>query len=367
MKKFICRLFFGLLFLLTAHLLIILVYGAVTDWEPAEKMPLVEVRRSPVLEMTDSIFTIGTWNIGFAGLGAESEFFYDAGFLLFSHGKMVTAPRELRRKNWIGIQDFLAKTPADCWLIQEIDDEADRSAGCGARIQVAEIAICKPGVSAYYGENLRVSLLPIPVFEPWNFYGSVRSGLLTASKWQPSEATRWQLPGRYPLPDRLFQLDRCAGLHRFPTKWGRDLVVINIHNSAYDPDDRLKKWQLPYLKNLAELEFQRGNWVVLGGDWNQCPPDFNESIYMDDQKTPRGQGNVPSDFFASGWKFVFDATVPTNRKCREPYQKGKTFVTTIDHFLISPNVKCRSVKCIDLDFQFSDHQPVFAELELGGI
>ena len=56
--------------------------------------------------------------------------------------------------------------------------------------------------------------------------------------------------------------------------------------------------------------------------------------------------------------------VPTNRKTASPYNKEETFITLIDFFLISPNVKMRQVKGIRQDFQFSDHQPVWMEVEL---
>ena len=75
-------------------------------------------------------------------------------------------------------------------------------------------------------------------------YGEVLSGLVTFSRYQPKESTRFQLPGDYPWPDRIFHLDRCASVHRIPTNMGPELVVINIHNSAFDKGGFLKKsWE----------------------------------------------------------------------------------------------------------------------------
>ena len=64
------------------------------------------------------------------------------------------------------------------------------------------------------------------------------------------------------------------------------------------------------------------------------------------------------------WQWVYDPTVPTNRKVRTPYVAGKSFITLIDFFLISPNVRARTVKGLDQQFRFSDHQPVWMEVEL---
>lgn len=166
------------------------------------------------------------------------------------------------------------------------------------------------------------------------------------------------------MPDRMFQLDRCAALHRFATNRGKDLVVINLHNAAYDPGDKIKAIQLPYLRDLALAEYNKGNYVVLGGDWNQCPPHFRFDEFMPGNTQGFVQGNIPPDFFPEDWVFAYDPTVPTNRKARDPYRKGQTFETLIDFFLVSPNVKVKSVKGINQEFQFSDHQPVWMEVEL---
>ena len=59
-----------------------------------------------------------------------------------------------------------------------------------------------------------------------------------------------------------------------------------------------------------------------------------------------------------------DAGIPTNRKTKTTYTPGQTFVTTIDFYLISPNVKVRKVRTVDTGFAYSDHQPVWMEVEL---
>jgi endonuclease/exonuclease/phosphatase family metal-dependent hydrolase len=115
---------------------------------------------------------------------------------------------------------------------------------------------------------------------------------------------------------------------------------------------------------VALAEFAKGNYVVLGGDWNQCPPHFRFDTFMPGNTQGYLQGNLPVDFFPDDWTFAYDPTVPTNRKARDPYSKGKTFETLIDFFLVSPNVHLHVVHGIDQAFQYSDHQPVMITITL---
>jgi endonuclease/exonuclease/phosphatase family metal-dependent hydrolase len=360
--RFLRRPLLWVLVLLLVYFSVLLVHGWVADWQPEERIALTPVQPAAAAPpLSDTAFSMVIWNVGFGGLGAESDFFFDDEGMWYSGSSMVRTPRELVEKNLQGALDFLKNSPADFYLLQEVDVDSDRS----HRVpQFDAYRQALPGYAATMAVNYRCSRVPIPVLEPWNAYGRVESGLATLSRFQPAEAVRYQLPGQYPMPDRMFQLDRCAALHRFPTAKGPDLVVINIHNSAYDPGDKIKAIQLPYLRDLAVREYERGNYVVLGGDWNQCPPFFRFDAFMPGRTQGYRQGNVPADFFPENWRFAYDPTVPTNRKARDPYVKGQTFETLIDFFLVSPNVRVQRVGGIDQVFQFSDHQPVRLEIIL---
>ena len=342
----------------------IFIYGWASDWQPGAtpvSIALDQVSTTKVL--ADSVFTLVTWNVGYGGLGAESDFFYDDQGMWYSGNSMIRSPRNLIEKNLNGALALLQqhKDSVDFFLLQEVDIEADRS----HRIrQYDAYQKALPGFMVDFAVNYNCKRVPIPVLEPWNAYGSVLSGLATFSRFEPSEATRHQLPGHYPMPDRIFQLDRCAALHRYPTLRGKDLVVINLHNSAYDPGDKIKAIQLPYLRDLALSEYAKGNFVILGGDWNQCPPHFRFDSFMPGKTQGYSQGNLPPDFFPEDWVFAYDPTVSTNRKARDPYVKGKTFETLIDFFLVSPNLRVRSVSGLNQGFQLSDHQPVFVTVAL---
>lgn len=342
------------------YVLGILGHGWLVDWQPEPETVLTPTSSVRVSRIQDSLLTFISWNVGYGGLGAESDFFYDDEGMWHSGSSMVRTPRPLVEKNLSGALDFLKNTQADFFLLQEVDMASDRSHQIR---QYDAYCAALPGFAATFAANYQCPRVPIPLLEPWNAYGAVESGLGTFGRYQPAEAVRYQLPGKYPMPDRLFQLDRCAALHRYPTKWGNDLVVINIHNSAYDPGDKIKAIQMPYLRGLALKEYEKGNYVVLGGDWNQCPPYFRYDTFI--PSDGHTQGNIPDDFFPEGWKFAYDSTLPTNRKAGDPYEKGKTFETLIDFFLVSPNVRVVKVNGISQKFQFSDHQPVVLTIGIG--
>ena len=64
------------------------------------------------------------------------------------------------------------------------------------------------------------------------------------------------------------------------------------------------------------------------------------------------------------WHWVADPTVPTNRKNDVPYRAGESYTSVIDHYIVSPNLIAEEVAVHDLQFQFSDHQPVYMKVRL---
>ncbi len=356
------RFLFWLTGILAVYLAVVLVHGWSSDWEPEQEiMPIVPDQSSTATLVTDSVLRFVTWNVGYGGLGAESDFFFDDEGIWYSGSSMIRTPRSLVEKNLGGATAFLQHTQADFFLLQEVDLASDRSHGIN---QYEAYGKTLPGWASTFAVNYLCDRVPIPLLEPWHPYGKVRSGLATFSRAQPAQVLRFQLPGKYPMPDRMFQLDRCAALHRYPTPSGKELIVINIHNSAYDPGDKIKAIQLPYLRDLALAEYAKGNFVIVGGDWNQCPPFFRFDAFMPGKTQGYQQGNIPPDFFPPDWRFAYDPALSTNRKARDPYVKGQTFETLIDFFLVSPNVQVQAVKSIAQGYQFSDHQPVWMEVKL---
>jgi exonuclease III len=137
--------------------------------------------------------------------------------------------------------------------------------------------------------------------------------------------------------------------------------LINTHNEAFDPGE-IRRAQMEYLKILLLDEYSKGNYIIAGGDWNQAPPDFTPEFSGDVINT--NQMTLKSDYLPEGWTWAYDNTVPSNRTVTLPYNPAVTATTVIDFFLLSPNVRSISVRCIDLEFRNSDHNPVILEAAL---
>lgn len=354
----------GLLLVLGLFLLYVvsvLAYGTLTDWQPEGNTTVEAVQNASEAVMTDSTLSVVIWNVGYAGLGEESDFFYDTGGFFTDGGHMIRAETEMVEKNIDGMQLFTTSTAADVFLFQEVDVHSKRSY---FRNQMDSLRQERATYATAFAPNYQVDRVPIPILQPWEAYGKVKSGLLSMSKWQPYEQVRMQFPGKFEWPTRIFQLDRCLLLSRIKTNRDKDLVIINAHLSAYDKGGVLKKQQMAFLKELALAEYEKGNYVIVGADWNQCPPNFKFDFFSPGKTAGYQQTNIAVDYLPMNWQWLYDASTPTNRKLATPYVKGESFTTLIDFFVVSPNLQALQVKTINQDFRYSDHQPVWINLAL---
>lgn len=341
------------------YVAIVLIWGSLFDFQPEDKIQLEILDRSDQLEIRDSSLSFMIWNIGYGGLGAQSNFFFDNGGFFTDTGKTVTESKERVEQYIDGICKFVAQHDVDFWLLQEVDRQSKRSHDIDEYVEIKKRL---PTFSGSYAVNFKNGRVPVPLIQPWDVIGHVEAGLTNYSRYQPIDATRCQLPGEYPWPDRIFHLDRCALMQRYQLQNGKQLVVVNTHNSAYDQGGVLKRQQLDYLNNLLLKEYEKGNYVVIGGDWNQGPNLQSNTFSITEgyqQKIPRA---IPTTFL-EGWSCVSNYSVPTNRELKNTFDKTQSKVQIIDFYYISPNLKVKEIKGIDMEFEFSDHQPVYMEVE----
>ena len=360
-KKRSLQIIAGIVLCYLLYFIVVLAHGTFTDYQPEPVIGLEADQSSSVTVIEDSVISFTIWNVGYGGLGAESDFFYHSGNMYLAAGQMVRTPKAYVEKNIQASVDFVKNTRSDFFLFQEIDIKSKRNYFINHYEAVGQAL---PDFSACFATNYKSQRVPIPLLQPWKAYGETLSGLGSYSRFQPSEAIRYQLPGEFSWPVRIFQLDRCLLLQRFPTYKNKELVVLNIHHSAYDSDGALKMQQMSFLKDMVLEEYEKGNYVIVGGDWNLCPPYFAFDSFRPGDTQGFTQINIAPDYLPEDWRWVYDPTRPTNRKTTKPYKKDQSFVTIIDFFLISPNVRVRNVRSIQQDFQFSDHQPVWMEVEL---
>ena len=83
-------------------------------------------------------------------------------------------------------------------------------------------------------------------------------------------------------------------------------MLINVHHSAYDADGSLKRQEMAYLKELLLAEYKKGHYVIVGGDWNQCPPYFPFDSFKPGETAGYQQLNIPSDYVPKDWLWAYD-------------------------------------------------------------
>lgn len=344
------RIIFAAFLTLAAVLVMIVIYGHITEYAPEEKTILFQEKVPATINNTSTI-SIMTWNLGYAGLDKDMDFFYDG-------GRQVRTTREQTITNLNAILEKIVQHKSlDFFLLQEVDKTSRRSYFIDMHDSLARVL---PNMHLSFAKNYHVRFVPVPWYAPM---GRVTSGIVTAGRHTPASSYRLSYPGSYPLPGRLFNLKRCLILSRYPLNNGKELVLINTHNSAFD-DGSLRKQQMDFLKEILLQEYASGNFVIAGGDFNQSPPgfepDFFFNIFDDDDFMM-----IPEDFLPD-WHYVYDPTVPTNRRVIAPYDPATTKTTLIDFFIASPNVMPLGVEGIHLDFKHSDHNPVMAHFKLLG-
>jgi endonuclease/exonuclease/phosphatase family metal-dependent hydrolase len=346
LKKIVLIVYFFFLAFLV-YLSSVLVYATITDYAPQGQLNILNETTPEVLS-TDSIYSAMIWNIGYAGLGEESDFFYDGG----KHSNMSEA---IVTKNFNGVSNLMQRsTDIDFILIQEIDRQSSRSHYVDQVESINEILINHSYGFAY---NFKVDFIPQPFLDPVGF---VRSGICSYSRYASRKSYTLYYPSEYEWPRRCFMLDRCILVQRFDLDNGKELLIINNHNSAFD-GGKLKDEEMKFLKSYLLDEYSKGNYIIVGGDWNQCPPDFNPDKFRKVKGDHYFPYNIKPDFMAQGWEWIYDENVPTNRKVTEAYKRDETFTTIIDFYLVSPNINIETVQGVDLDFKYADHQPVYIE------
>jgi endonuclease/exonuclease/phosphatase family metal-dependent hydrolase len=328
----------------------VLVYATITEFKPkpTENIP-VKPENNTVIPLEQELSLL-TWNIGYGGLGKEMDFFYEG-------GKMVRPAHTQSQKYIDGISEVIkANDSIDFFLLQEVDFNSKRSY---YQDQSEKLFALTNYYSLTKALNYKSEFVPVPYLNPM---GKVNSGLVTISKYIPEESMRIATPGSYTWPKKLFMLKRCLLITKYKVSGQHDLVVFNIHNSAFDDADALRDEELKLIRSLALEEYNKGNFVIAGGDWNQNPPGLEVSgsnPYKVKKLRP-----ISVELMPDGWTWAFDGSSPTNRDVDRPFDKCTTTCSLIDFFLVSPNIVVVEIRVLDLEFENSDHLPVILRIRI---
>lgn len=328
-------------------------YLVITEYRPKPEEELGCVGTGSALE--NPTITVLSWNIGYCGLGAESDFFMDGGTQVNPESEAVIV------QNLDGIEEHLSTCDADIILLQEVDTDSARSYGVDEASAIREAF---SGASAY-ALNFSCDYLPYP----WPPIGKVHSGLLTVSQYEISDARRISLPCPFSWPVSMVNLKRCLLVTRIPfAEREKELVLVNLHLEAYDNGEGKLAQSKQLLEFLFE-EYEKGNYVLAGGDWNQIFPNSEEN-WPNSHKELWTPGYLDERELQEGWRYVWDPQVPSCRLLNQAYNPRDLENTqhyVIDGFLISPNITVEQIETLDTGFAVSDHNPVRLRLQLNDI
>lgn len=322
---------------------------SIAEYKPESVLELDvnAVPGSKTLQLNEDL-DILSWNIGYAGLGKGSDFFMDGG------KSVKSADKETMSSYLNGINEFIISQAPDLIMLQEVDSDSSRT------YSINEAEFLSAGNSVY-ALNYSCPFVPYPM-PP---IGKVHSGLFTTTDYAIESAERIALPCPFSWPVSTANLKRCLLVSYLPIEGSdKELVLVNLHLEAYD-DGEGKIAQTKMLRDFIEAEYEKGNYVIAGGDFNQTFPGTLDvfPIVQDDYWVP---GVLDDSFLPDGWDFSYDNSAPTCRLLNRPYNREdpSTQHYVIDGFILSPNVTLNEVKNIDLQFENSDHNPVMLNVTL---
>lgn len=304
-------------------------------------------------------YSISTYNIGFGAYNHDYSFFMDEGHMkdgTYVSGEYATAQsKDIVLENTNGAINTVKGLNSDFMFFQEVDKKATRSYSVN---QYDMLMNSFASYSSVYASNFHSAYLLYPFNDP---IGKTEAGIVTMSRYDVKEATRYKLPIDESFPTKFFDLDRCIMITRYNVNEGKELVLINVHLSAYDEGGVYRKKQLDLLNKILKEEKEKGNYVIAGGDFNH---DIANSLntFATEQEVPEWVYVLSNSDLAEGYSFASSKNIPTCRSTDMPYTKDSNYSVVIDGFIVSDNITVTSVTNIAQEegelFLYSDHNPV---------
>lgn len=347
----ILGIFIGILLILVAG---ILGYFTIVEYNPPKIMKEPVYYRSQLIYDNQPL-KLMSFNIGYGGLGRDEDFVMDGG------KKGRADSKEVVEGYFEGIQNLLTEHEADIYLLQEVDFNSRRS------YELDEVGLnagLLPTYDHVFSYNYKAKFVPFP-FSTTDYIGKVNSGLQTLSKYRINESFRHQLPGAFSWPIKTVNLKRAIQPNYINIEGTtKQLVVVNVHLSAYD-DGSMRLKEMAYLKEFIEAEYQKGNYVIVGGD-------FNQVFYEAKDTFPHHEGTweamiMDKDTLSENFSFAIDPLTPTCRSLHAPYTGGDFPYYIIDGFIVSNNITVTTINTINHGFLYSDHNPVILEVTLNDL
>ena len=282
-----------------------------------------------------------TWNIGYGALGKDADLYVDGGRSL----RTLSKPQIAAGSN--AIAQNLSRLPCDIMCLQEVAQAGILTRNLDVRSIIDEAL---PNRNRYFWTDLKTVLLP-PLL-------SVSHGMATYTAKMSNQCRIIALPDATAYMLGFAKKPYVGMMNTMPIRdTDKAWVIINIHLPIFNTTPATRAAQLGRLFDVAKQEYDKGNYVVIAGDWNTrlCETSFEHTT---DPKFLTIYENFPQDSLPDGWKIGTDPKTPTVRAIHSAFAKGQTYTTIFDGFVVSPNVQMSSVTTLDQNFTHSDHQLV---------
>ncbi len=300
-------------------------------------------------------YGILTYNIGFGAYTPSFSFFMDGG------KSSVADSEESVIETVEGAAKLAAGYEPDFLLFEEVDLDATRSYHVDQYELLDETF---GGYESTFAVNYDSPFLMVP---PWEPHGKSLAGIAFYSRYPIEEAERRSLPVSDSF-GKFLDLDRCYSVNRIQVSNGKELVIIALHMSAYGNSDEVREGQIAMLAEEMRTEYEKGNYVICGGDFNHDLKAMEE----DGQERASWAYPFPRKSLPEGFTFCIDQLEEAEREALHnsarnadmPYEEGVTYTVTLDGFIVSDNIEMTAYENVDTGYLYSDHDPVWMRFVL---
>ncbi len=310
-------------------------------------------------------YTLVTFNIGY-GIKDDGFSDYFAVDINGNQGERTRAESESKvRSNLEGIIATLKGINPDFILLQEVDTNSARSFNIdedeliSGRFPSTEHA-CLPS---------RFGFCPFPMAE---MLGDVESGLSFISNVK-SKASQVGLDFDSSViksenygKDKYLQIIRCD-----IDNSDKQFVLINLQFATNDISGEVREKNLEQLEGLLYEEKIKGNYVIVGGDFNLVlTANAEDRVKEGGEEKPNSVYDLSTVF--DGYTLLIgtpenpDLDDGTFRYMHSDYDKESTYTAITDGFLVSDDI----IDCIEItvlnshEYKYSYHNPVVLKFKL---
>lgn len=333
---------------------VFLSYHRIPDNQPVDIVAGAETNPEDAPKLGEE-YKITCYNIGFGAYLPDYTFFMDGGT------ESRAKSRESVEYSTEGCISTIRNEAPDFAIFEEVDLDSDRSHHVNQHEMITE------AFQDYwhtFAVNYDSAYLFYPVDKP---IGKSKSGVSCFSRFPMMDgAVRRSFPIETGF-NKFFDLDRCYSKQAIETESGNQLVIYALHMSAYSSDPAVRDGQMQMLTADMAEEYNKGNYVIAGGDYNHdMKAEGDTDLTMDwahfiDRSTLPEGISVAFDFLKEEEKAAFP---DTTRNTDIPYTPGVSFTVTIDGFLISDNIEMTGLWTVDPEFRYSDHNAVAMTFKL---